>query len=151
MASEEFFRVFFSSDRSDKVNKLKKTDLKMPLHIAPDRWRGLKTCIQAIYDSLGEACHECGRSMTASNHYQAYLCCTKCRYSTCCSKSMAKHHDLFHSERKIYPISKRRYSIFNYFCSKTIQSWQTNYNEGFDVLCLWLHCSQWQQNGWALR
>ena len=34
--------------------------------------------------------------MTAANHYVAYLCCTKCRYSTCCSKSMAAHNDLFH-------------------------------------------------------
>merc|ERR1711978_312375 len=53
------------------------------------------TC-QAIYDAVGEPCHECGRSMTAANHYVAYLCCTKCRYSTCCSKSMAAHNDLFH-------------------------------------------------------
>ena len=51
---------------------------------------------QAIYDAVGEPCHECGRSMTAANHYVAYLCCTKCRYSTCCSKSMAAHNDLFH-------------------------------------------------------
>jgi len=50
----------------------------------------------AIYDAVGEPCHECGRSMTAANHYVAYLCCTKCRYSTCCSKSMAAHNDLFH-------------------------------------------------------
>ena len=44
--------------------------------------------------------------MTAANHYVAYLCCTKCRYSTCCSKSMAAHNDLFHGPaRKKYSMS----------------------------------------------
>ena len=60
---------------------------------------------QAIYDAVGEPCHECGRSMTAANHYVAYLCCTKCRYSTCCSKSMAAHNDLFHGP------ARKKYSI----------------------------------------
>ena len=30
----------------------------------------------------------------------AYLCCTKCRYSTCCSKAMAAHVSIFHSANK---------------------------------------------------
>ena len=55
----------------------------------------LNFVFQAIYDSLGDACVECGRSMTSSGHYLAYLCCTKCRFSTCCAAAMAKHHKEF--------------------------------------------------------
>ena len=58
----------------------------------------------AIYDAAGEECCECDKSMTSANHYVAYLCCTKCRYSTCCSKAMSKHVQLFHSGSK-YTIS----------------------------------------------
>ena len=28
--------------------------------------------------------------------FRAYLCCTKCRYSTCCSKAISVHVALFH-------------------------------------------------------
>jgi len=51
----------------------------------------------AIYDADKERCYECERSMTQSGHYLAYLCCTKCRYSTCCNKAMSVHVQLFHS------------------------------------------------------
>ena len=50
---------------------------------------------QAIYDAAGDRCLECGRSMTSSGHYAAYLCCTKCRFSTCCAAAMAKHQKYF--------------------------------------------------------
>ena len=33
--------------------------------------------------------------MTSSGHYLAYLCCTKCRFSTCCAAAMAKHQKYF--------------------------------------------------------
>ena len=39
--------------------------------------------------------------MTMAGHYLAYLCCTKCRYSTCCSKAMSSHVQLFHTKGKI--------------------------------------------------
>ena len=35
-----------------------------------------------------------------AGHYLAYLCCTKCRYSTCCSKAMSSHVQLFHTKGK---------------------------------------------------
>merc|ERR1719312_812748 len=38
--------------------------------------------------------------MTLSGHYVAYLCCTKCRYSSCCAKAMSVHVQLFHSGSK---------------------------------------------------
>merc|ERR1719400_538186 len=38
--------------------------------------------------------------MTMTGHYLAYLCCTKCRYSTCCSKAMSTHVQLFHTSAK---------------------------------------------------
>jgi len=51
----------------------------------------------AIYDAQGEKCCECGRNMTQQGHYVAYLCCTKCRYSSCCAKAMSEHVKIFHS------------------------------------------------------
>merc|ERR1719312_1311813 len=54
----------------------------------------------AIYGVVGDRCCECDRSMTLSGHYVAYLCCTKCRYSSCCAKAMSVHVQLFHSGSK---------------------------------------------------
>ena len=54
-----------------------------------------RTNFQAIYDAAGDRCLECGRSMTSGGHYAAYLCCTKCRFSTCCAAAMAKHQKYF--------------------------------------------------------
>ena len=51
----------------------------------------------AIYDAAGDQCCECSKSMTLAGHYVAYLCCTKCRYSSCCAKAMSVHVSLFHS------------------------------------------------------
>jgi len=51
----------------------------------------------ALYDVQGEMCCECDKDMTKAGHYMAYLCCTKCRYSSCCSKAMSVHVQLFHS------------------------------------------------------
>jgi len=50
----------------------------------------------AIYDAAGDQCCECGKSMTLAGHYVAYLCCTKCRYSSCCAKAMSLHVSIFH-------------------------------------------------------
>ena len=36
-------------------------------------------------------------------HFSAYLCCTKCRYSTCCTKAISLHVALFHSEKTKTP------------------------------------------------
>ncbi len=33
----------------------------------------------------------------------AYLCCTKCRYSTCCSRAMSLHIGLFHGPKSSRP------------------------------------------------
>jgi len=54
----------------------------------------------AIYGVVGDRCCECDRSMTMTGHYVAYLCCTKCRYSSCCAKAMSVHVQLFHSGTK---------------------------------------------------
>jgi len=54
----------------------------------------------AIYGVVGDRCCECDRSMTMTGHYVAYLCCTKCRYSSCCAKAMSVHVQLFHSGSK---------------------------------------------------
>ena len=45
---------------------------------------------------LQDRCLECKRPMTQAGHYTAYLCCTKCRYSTCCSRAINIHGLLFH-------------------------------------------------------
>merc|ERR1719369_414791 len=54
----------------------------------------------AIYGVIGDRCCECDRSMTMTGHYVAYLCCTKCRYSSCCAKAMSVHVQLFHAGTK---------------------------------------------------
>jgi len=55
----------------------------------------------AIYGtSHVDRCCECDRSMILTGHYVAYLCCTKCRYSSCCAKAMSVHVQLFHSGSK---------------------------------------------------
>merc|ERR1712029_1228266 len=54
----------------------------------------------AFYDIDAEDCGECGRKLSILGHYNAYLCCTKCRYSFCCSKAMSVHVGLFHGPQK---------------------------------------------------
>jgi len=54
----------------------------------------------AIYGVIGDRCCECDRTMTMAGHYVAYLCCTKCRYSSCCAKAMSVHVQLFHAGAK---------------------------------------------------
>eukprot|EP00090_Calanus_glacialis_P030102 TRINITY_DN4841_c0_g1_i4.p1 TRINITY_DN4841_c0_g1~~TRINITY_DN4841_c0_g1_i4.p1 ORF type:complete len:1391 (+),score=553.03 TRINITY_DN4841_c0_g1_i4:337-4173(+) len=54
----------------------------------------------AIYGVIGDRCCECDRGMTVAGHYVAYLCCTKCRYSSCCAKAMSVHVQLFHAGSK---------------------------------------------------
>jgi hypothetical protein len=54
----------------------------------------------AIYDTDKDRCFECKRPMIQSGHYTAYLCCTKCRYSTCCSRAINLHGILFHNRPK---------------------------------------------------
>jgi len=54
----------------------------------------------AIYDTEKERCFECKRPMCQAGHFTAYLCCTKCRYSTCCSRAINLHGLLFHSTPK---------------------------------------------------
>merc|ERR1712059_83713 len=53
-----------------------------------------------IYDVIGDRCCECDKGMTIGGHYVAYLCCTKCRYSSCCAKAMSVHVQLFHGGQK---------------------------------------------------
>jgi hypothetical protein len=45
-----------------------------------------RTAPLCIVWSRREKCCECERSMTQAGHFTAYLCCTKCRYSSCCNK-----------------------------------------------------------------
>jgi len=54
----------------------------------------------AIYDTDREKCFECKRPMNSAGHFTAYLCCTKCRYSTCCSRAINLHGLLFHDKPK---------------------------------------------------
>eukprot|EP00095_Tigriopus_kingsejongensis_P004720 maker-scaffold931_size79642-snap-gene-0.11 protein:Tk04720 transcript:maker-scaffold931_size79642-snap-gene-0.11-mRNA-1 annotation:"pogo transposable element with znf domain" len=49
-----------------------------------------------MYDVDAENCNECGVRIVQRSHFNAYLCCTKCRYSTCCSKAMSIHVGIFH-------------------------------------------------------
>ncbi|XP_059085785.1 uncharacterized protein LOC131882601 [Tigriopus californicus] len=49
-----------------------------------------------IYDVESENCSECGVKLVQKSHFTAYLCCTKCRFSTCCAKSMSAHVEIFH-------------------------------------------------------
>jgi len=51
-----------------------------------------------MYDVSSDKCCECDRSMTVAGHYTAYLCCTKCRYSSCCARAMSTHVQLFHTK-----------------------------------------------------
>jgi len=51
-----------------------------------------------MYDVSSDKCCECDRGMTVAGHYTAYLCCTKCRYSSCCARAMSTHVQLFHTK-----------------------------------------------------
>ena len=51
---------------------------------------------RSVNCELQDRCLECKRPMTQAGHYTAYLCCTKCRYSTCCSRAINIHGLLFH-------------------------------------------------------
>ncbi len=44
-----------------------------------------------------QSCHECGKKLHHKSHYPGTLCCTKCRFSTCCGKAMSKHYNTFHA------------------------------------------------------
>ena len=55
----------------------------------------------AMYDvDNSHACKECERKMVVMGHYNSYLCCTKCRYSSCCSKALSIHVAIFHGPEK---------------------------------------------------
>ena len=55
----------------------------------------------AMYDVDGnDSCKECERKMVTTGHFNAYLCCTKCRYSSCCSKALSIHVAIFHGPEK---------------------------------------------------
>ena len=55
----------------------------------------------AMYDVDGnDTCKECERKMVTNGHFNAYLCCTKCRYSSCCSKALSIHVAIFHGPEK---------------------------------------------------
>ena len=41
--------------------------------------------------------------MTSTFNSRAYLCCTKCRYSTCCSKAISVHVAIFHAASNATP------------------------------------------------
>lgn len=51
-----------------------------------------------MYDIDRELCGECGRKISIVGHFGAYLCCWNCRYSTCCSKAITSHVNLFHGK-----------------------------------------------------
>jgi len=51
-----------------------------------------------MYDIDRELCGECGRKISLVGHFGAYLCCWNCRYSTCCSKAITSHVNLFHGK-----------------------------------------------------
>jgi len=53
-----------------------------------------------MYDVDKDRCCECDRNMTLAGHYNSYLCCTKCRYSSCCARAMSVHVQMFHSQAK---------------------------------------------------
>ncbi|CAB4066601.1 POGZ [Lepeophtheirus salmonis] len=53
-----------------------------------------------MYNVEKEDCGECSKRITNPGHFAAYLCCTKCRYSTCCSKAISVHYNLFHGSSK---------------------------------------------------
>ena len=46
----------------------------------------------------GVRCIECRESMKKKNHFIGYLCCTLCRYSTCCGFAMKQHHMIAHQK-----------------------------------------------------
>ena len=48
----------------------------------------------------GVRCIECNESMKKKNHFVGYLCCTLCRYSTCCGFAMKKHHVIAHQKSR---------------------------------------------------
>jgi len=53
-----------------------------------------------MYDVDKDRCCECDKNMTLAGHYNSYLCCTKCRYSSCCAKAMSIHVQMFHTQDK---------------------------------------------------
>merc|ERR1712223_2252412 len=53
-----------------------------------------------FYDIDREECGECNRKMGVAGHFTSYLCCTKCRYSTCCSRAITSHVNTFHGIKK---------------------------------------------------
>jgi len=101
---------------------------------APPKKEGLKPSIQhafaahnledvAFYDADRTRCNECDKTMTSVGHYLAYLCCTKCRYSTCCNKAMNVHAMLFHTQAepqydlgKPVMLDQRLYCVCGFSC-----------------------------------
>ncbi|XP_040571106.1 uncharacterized protein [Lepeophtheirus salmonis] len=70
-----------------------------------------------MYNIYKEDCCECNKKMTNPGHYAAYLCCTKCRYSTCCSRAISIHYSLFHGHFKgMYTLGTPCILNDNIFC-----------------------------------
>jgi hypothetical protein len=59
-------------------------------------------------------CIECKEPLKKKNHFTGYMCCTLCRYSTCCGIAMKLHQHHVH-KGKLGPILGMYYLIFQGF------------------------------------
>ena len=77
--------------------------------------------------AIGNVCIECKEPLKKKNHFSSYLCCTLCRFSTCCAVSM-KHHQSSVHKGKLRPIlgkwivviDKEKLCRFHFPCALTI-------------------------------
>lgn len=95
----------FSNNDSKKVNfalkeleQLPKQKLKPISDQIHGAFRSQNLENMVMYDIDRELCGECGRKISLVGHFGSYLCCWNCRYSTCCSKAITSHVNLFHGK-----------------------------------------------------
>lgn len=71
-----------------------------------------------MYDVDSENCSECGLKLVQKSHFTAYLCCTKCRFSTCCAKSMSAHVEIFHktSDKPVFALGLPSIQSTDMYC-----------------------------------
>lgn len=60
----------------------------------------------AFYNLDDENCLECKTSLSKKDHLGAFLCCTQCQYSTCCSKASYQHYSNFHEQNRKFKLGK---------------------------------------------
>lgn len=78
-----------SSKPKASAKEIKDLLLEVPNSTVARRFPGLSVSDESSVSV--SSCFECKNSLRAKGHFSGYLCCSLCRFSTCCTAAMKTH------------------------------------------------------------